>query len=82
MKDTILRMGVVLLTAMLVLTAFSGGAAAYADDASDNTNIAYNGAYVEQNSGNAYGGGFSAFNSNHAGVTQVAIGLQQNTDNI
>ncbi|WP_244880400.1 hypothetical protein [Halogeometricum borinquense] len=78
MRDTILRMGVVLLTAMLVLTAFSGGAAAYhGDDASDNTNVAYNGAYVAQNSG---GGLFSAANSNHADVTQVALAGQSNTD--
>ncbi|WP_242492860.1 hypothetical protein [Halogeometricum borinquense] len=82
MRDTVLRMGVVLLTAMLVLTAFSGGAAAFhGDDASGNTNIASNGAYVAQNSGNA-GGGFSAFSTNSAGVTQVALASQTNTDNI
>ncbi|WP_239524415.1 hypothetical protein [Halogeometricum borinquense] len=79
MRKAVIRMTGVLVVAMLVLTAFSGGAAALGDDASNNYNVAHNDVKIKQNSGNL-GSGASAFNHNNAGVTQVALASQTNTD--
>ncbi|QIB72949.1 hypothetical protein GL213_00140 [Halogeometricum borinquense] len=81
MRVTFRRIGVALFAAMLVLTAFSGGAAALADDASNNVNVASNYATVQQNSGNlGWNGGVAAVNLNNAQVTQVSVSTQNNID--